>query len=96
MTNKTHNLYVLHSIGSYWYYNNHVPDSMQIFQPLTTARVAKQNTTEQMINSYDNTAYYLDYLLSDLISHLQNRTAIVFYQSDHGEVLGGRWSMASC
>ena len=86
--NHSHNLYVLHSIGSHWYYNVHVPESLQIFQPVTTDRVITANTTEQIVNSYDNTALALDAFVDSLIMRFENTTAILFYQSDHGESLG--------
>ena len=82
------NLFVLHCIGSHWYYNNHVPEQLQQFQPVTTNRVITSNTPEQICNSYDNTALYLDFFLDSLISRFVDRTAIVFYLSDHGESLG--------
>lgn len=81
-------LVVLHTIGSHWYYNNHVPTQWQIFQPMTSNRVITNNTEEQIINSYDNTAVYLDVVLDSLIQRVENRLAIIIYLSDHGEALG--------
>ncbi len=85
---STKNIIVLHTIGSHWYYNNHVPQEMQVFQPVTNNRVVASNTIEQVVNSYDNTAYYLDYFLDSLYHTLADRNAIVIYLSDHGESLG--------
>lgn len=87
------NLYVLHTIGSHWYYNIHVPDSFQIFQPVATSRTVTHNSPEQVINSYDNTALYLDYILNSIMNRFANRCAIMLYLSDHGEALGenGKW-----
>ncbi len=85
---STKNIAVIHTIGSHWYYNNHVPKEMQVFQPVTNNRVVASNTVEQVINSYDNTTYYLDYFLDSLYNTLNNRNAIVLYLSDHGESLG--------
>ena len=82
------NLYVLHTIGSHWYYNNHVPATCQRFVPMTDNRVASYNTREQMVNSYDNTALYLDCFLDSVIRRLENRNAVLVYLSDHGEALG--------
>lgn len=86
-------LFVLHSIGSHWYYNLHVPPKWQIFQPLTTNRIITNNEKEQVINSYDNTVVYLDVLLDSLITSLEHRNAVLLYISDHGEALGdnGEW-----
>ena len=82
------NIYVLHTIGSHWYYNLHVPEPYQVFTPLTTNRVITNNTDEQIINSYDNTALYADMLLDSIIQRLQDRCALMIYLSDHGEALG--------
>ncbi|MBO4666009.1 MAG: lipid A phosphoethanolamine transferase [Paludibacteraceae bacterium] len=91
------NLYVLHTIGSHWYYSNHVPPEYQQFQPLTTNRVITSNTPEEVCNAYDNTALYLDAFLDSLILRFESRCAVMIYLSDHGESLGenGRWLHAS-
>jgi len=82
------NLYVLHTIGSHWYYNLHVPEAAQVFAPSTTNRVITGNTDEQIRNSYDNTVRYMDIVLDSLIQRLENRCALLIYLSDHGEALG--------
>lgn len=79
---------VLHSIGSHWYYNLHVPPSCQVFTPTTTNRVVTNNTREEVINSYDNTVVYMDLFVDSLIQRLEHRCAILIYLSDHGEALG--------
>ncbi|MBR1878342.1 MAG: sulfatase-like hydrolase/transferase [Paludibacteraceae bacterium] len=81
-------LFVLHTIGSHWYYNNHVPPCMYYFQPITTNRVITANSLEQIINSYDNSIRYMDYFVDKVIASLENSIALVVYQSDHGEALG--------
>jgi len=81
-------LYILHTIGSHWYYNNHVPQNMYHFQPLTTNRVVTNNGTERLVNSYDNTIRYMDYFVDSLISTIEDKRAILIFQSDHGEALG--------
>ncbi len=82
------NLVILHTIGSHWYYNNHVSDDLSLFQPVTDNRVVSNNTLEQIINSYDNTVLYLDFFLDSLYHTLSDKTALVIYLSDHGESLG--------
>ena len=81
-------LYIFHQIGSHWYYDSHVPQNMHYFQPTTKDRVVTSNTIESIVNSYDNTIRYMDYFVDSIISTLENRNAIVIYQSDHGEALG--------
>ena len=83
-----HSLYVLHTVGSHWYYNAHCPESMQVFQPTTTSRVVANNSLEQLVNSYDNTLLYIDYFLDSVIRSVENECALVVFQSDHGEALG--------
>lgn len=91
------NLLILHTIGSHWYYNNHVPDMYNYFQPTTDNRVVTNNRHEAVINSYDNTIRYTDLVLDSIIARMTNRCAIVFYISDHGESLGenGNWLHAA-
>lgn len=81
-------IFILHTIGSHWYYNHHVPDRMQIFKPTTTNKVVMNNSIDQIVNSYDNTILYMDYFMDTVISSLENDMALVIYQSDHGEALG--------
>lgn len=81
-------LYVLHTIGSHWDYNTHVPADMYLFQPLTSNRTIAANSIEQVVNSYDNTVRYMDYFVDSVIATLTDRKALVIYQSDHGESLG--------
>jgi glucan phosphoethanolaminetransferase (alkaline phosphatase superfamily) len=86
-------LFILHTIGSHWYYNSHCTDELKRFTPITRSRIMSANTSEEMMNSYDNTVLYTDYFLHQLIQRLRSKNAILFYLSDHGEALGenGRW-----
>ncbi len=91
------NLLILHTIGSHWYYNNHVPETQYYFSPITTNRVVTNNSIEQIVNSYDNTVRYTDFVLDSMIQRLENRCAVMIYISDHGESLGehGNWLHAT-
>ncbi len=86
-------LFVLHSIGSHWYYNNHSSKKFEKFKPITQSKILTQNTPEEIINSYDNTVLYTDGFIDQVISSLTKKNAIVIYLSDHGEALGedGNW-----
>lgn len=86
--NRTHRLYVIHAIGSHWYYNLHVPPQWQSYQPTTNNRIVTNNTNEQIVNAYDNTIRYLDVFADSIIQRFVNRNAILIYLSDHGELLG--------
>lgn len=86
--NYAKNLYILHTIGSHWYYNNHVPDQYQIFQPTTTNRVVTNNDSIAVVNAYDNTIVAIDAFISQVIERFEDKNAILIYLSDHGESLG--------
>lgn len=87
--------YTLHMIGSHWWYEGRYPEKFKIFSPIVKTKYLPSNTDAEMINSYDNTIVYLDYLLNDIITFLeqQNNETILIYLSDHGETLGedGKW-----
>lgn len=81
-------LILLHTIGSHWWYNARFPDSFEEFKPVIKSRVVSSCTKEEMINSYDNTVLYTDYIVSQIINELKGAKAILFFLSDHGEALG--------
>lgn len=81
-------LFVLHAIGSHWYYNLHVPSQWQYYQPITQNRIVTDNSYEQIVNSYDNTILYMDVFLDSIVQRFKKRNAILIYLSDHGESLG--------
>lgn len=93
MKGLSKNLFILHTIGSHWYYNNHYTKEFEIYKPVTKSRIINQNSPEEIINSYDNTIVYTDYFLDKIIEKLENKNALMIYISDHGEVLGedGMW-----
>jgi len=80
-------LIVLHTMGSHINYNARVPQQHQKFKPLCESSVSNC-TKEELDNSYDNSIYYTDIFLSELIESLKNKNAVVIYTSDHGESLG--------
>ena len=57
-------LVIMHTIGSHWYYNAHYTDEFRRFVPETKSRIVTANTSEEMINSYDNTVVFTDYFIS--------------------------------
>lgn len=79
---------MIHTIGNHWYYNNHYPDSLAIFRPITQSREIHSNTPEEIINSYDNAILATDRLLYEIIKALCNKNALLIFLSDHGEALG--------
>ncbi|WP_394230686.1 phosphoethanolamine transferase [Shewanella colwelliana] len=84
---------VLHIIGSHGptYYLRY-PDEHRKFTPDCQRSDIQNCLDEELVNTYDNTILYSDYIISQVIQRLQAQqtvadTALV-YVSDHGESLG--------
>jgi len=91
-------LFILHSIGAHWYYNNHVFAACpSLFEPTTTNRVVTQNDSCAIVNSYDNCVLTMDLFVDSLCTILSDKNALLIFQSDHGESLGenGNWLHAA-
>ncbi|MBR5595139.1 MAG: sulfatase-like hydrolase/transferase [Alistipes sp.] len=85
-------LIVLHTSTSHGpTYNQKYPTEFEKFTPVcTTVEMAKAKRSE-LINAYDNTILYTDYLLHSVIEVLgevEDRACAMIYISDHGESLG--------
>ena len=83
---------VLHTSTSHGpTYNKKYPSSFEVFTPVcTTVEMSKANRDELM-NAYDNTIVYTDYLIHSVIEVLrkiEDRNCCMLYVSDHGESLG--------
>ncbi|MCE9687267.1 phosphoethanolamine--lipid A transferase [Shewanella sp. AS16] len=84
---------VLHVIGSHGptYYLRY-PDDHRYFEPDCQRSDIQNCTNEQLVNTYDNTLRYTDYILSQVVKKLaaqQSRFDTgMLYVSDHGESLG--------
>ncbi|MDW3713291.1 MULTISPECIES: phosphoethanolamine transferase [unclassified Pseudomonas] len=90
---KDDSVIVLHQVGSHGpEYFKRYPKQFEKFSPVCTSNALNNCSQESIINAYDNTLVYTDYLLSsliDLLNRNQDRfdTAMI-YLSDHGESLG--------
>jgi lipid A ethanolaminephosphotransferase len=84
---------VLHAMGSHGptYFRRVTPDREPFKPTCPTERIETCSDT-QIVNSYDNSIAYTDYILAGLIDQLaaqQDRVdAVLLYVSDHGESLG--------
>ncbi|HEQ3619504.1 TPA: lipid A/FlgG phosphoethanolamine transferase EptC, partial [Campylobacter jejuni] len=61
------------------------------FTPTCDTNELSKCDSEALINTYDNTLLYTDYLLSEIIKLLKEQKSYessLFYLSDHGESLG--------
>ncbi len=81
-------LLVLHTLGSHQTYSDRLSTEHQVFTPFCTNPDVSQCTTESLNNAFDNTIIAVDDFLSQVITLLQNKKAILIYASDHGESLG--------
>ncbi|MCH7339446.1 phosphoethanolamine--lipid A transferase [Acinetobacter sp. NIPH1876] len=85
-------LVVLHQMGSHGpAYYKRVPAEYRVFKPTCDTNAIQGCTQEALVNSYDNTLLYTDYVLDSLIETLKNTTKYqtgLWYLSDHGESTG--------
>ncbi len=81
-------LFVIHLIGSHWFYNSHYPESFEKFKPVMKGKTISPDDSMKIVNSYDNTILYTDYILSQFINRIKEQRSLMLYISDHGEMLG--------
>lgn len=85
-------LIVLHQMGSHGpAYYKRIPPAFRVFKPTCDTNAIQGCTQEALINSYDNTLLYTDYVLDSLIETLKNTIQYqtgLWYLSDHGESTG--------
>lgn len=89
---KQNTVIILHTMGSHGptYYKRY-PDSFKKFTPACETADLQNCTRQQIINTYDNTILYTDYVISSVIDTLKRHSDIesgMIYISDHGESLG--------
>jgi lipid A ethanolaminephosphotransferase len=92
ISKKNKILVVLHTSTSHGpsYYKKY-PQKFQKYTPVCESVELAKCTQEELINSYDNTIVYTDYILATLIEELkqlQDHKSSMIYISDHGESLG--------
>jgi lipid A ethanolaminephosphotransferase len=85
-------LIVLHTLGSHGpsYYLRY-PKAFAKFKPSCETSELSNCTKEEVINTYDNSLLYTDYIVSKIINYVDetdSREKTVVYISDHGESLG--------
>jgi lipid A ethanolaminephosphotransferase len=91
-SNKNKILIVLHTSTSHGpSYSKKYPPQFEVFKPVCNGVELGNCTHTELINAYDNTIVYTDYILSKLIENLKQlkeyNSAMIFV-SDHGESLG--------
>ena len=85
-------LIVLHTMGSHGpTYFKRYPDRFKRFTPACDTANLQDCSREEIINTYDNTILYTDYIVASVIKILEKHKEIpsaMLYVSDHGESLG--------
>lgn len=91
--NNDKQLVVIHTLGSHFRYNARHPEDFRRFTPAlsesTRYDVVGLANKELLVNSYDNSICYTDYVLHQIISRVERAKAVsaVVYISDHAENL---------
>lgn len=91
-TEKKKKFIVIHTLGSHFRYSNRYPDNFMKFRPTikkTGYDNISMNYKNELINSYDNSILFTDFVISSIIDEVNKRNSIstVTYVSDHGENL---------
>lgn len=85
-------LVILHTSTSHGpSYNKKYPPEFETFTPVCTTVEMSKCPREEVINAYDNTIIYTDYLLNEIagrLNALKDWRSCMIYVSDHGESLG--------
>ncbi|WP_092748378.1 phosphoethanolamine transferase [Acinetobacter boissieri] len=88
---KQNQLIILHQVGSHGpaYYKRY-PKEFETFKPVCATNSIQKCSREELINTYDNTIVYTDYIISSVVKQLQGLpvASSMFYLSDHGESTG--------
>lgn len=85
-------LIILHTSTSHGpTYSKKYPSDFEIFKPVCNSVELGDCTQKELINAYDNTIVYTDYILHKIIENLKelkDYKSTMLYISDHGESLG--------
>lgn len=85
-------LIVLHTSTSHGpNYADKYPKEFEVYKPVAKNVEEGEKNVDMLINAYDNTIRYTDFLLDDLINTLRSMTdwhSAMIFISDHGESLG--------
>jgi lipid A ethanolaminephosphotransferase len=90
---RTDTVVIFHAIGSHGpAYSERYPPQFEIFKPACRSNELQHCSREEIVNAYDNSIAYTDYMLSRQIqllqAHADRLDSVLLYASDHGESLG--------
>lgn len=87
-------LVVIHTLGSHFDYSHRYPSSFEHFKPSLSEikgySLQDKQYKSQLVNSYDNSILYTDYVINELIESMKAQAqteSFLLYSSDHGEDL---------
>ena len=85
-------LVVLHTSTSHGpTYSKNYPEQFETFKPVCNSVELGNCSHEELINAYDNTIVYTDFILNQIIENLKQLnefSSAMIFVSDHGESLG--------
>ncbi len=80
-------LVIIQTNGSHYRYNERYPhESHAVFKPHDDPTLSTGN--ESLVNAYDNSIVYTDYMLDAIMDIYADSSAVLVYCSDHAESLG--------
>jgi glucan phosphoethanolaminetransferase (alkaline phosphatase superfamily) len=75
-TNSGKEMYLLHIMGSHSDYINRYKKESALFK-----------NAKNVVEEYDNSIYYSDYILSQIFERFKHEKLLLIYISDHGEII---------
>lgn len=86
--------FVIHTLGSHYDYKHRYPNKFNLYRPslnnLDKYNLQNKEYKQYLVNSYDNSILFTDYVLNELIKALEKKEEVesfLLYSSDHGEDL---------
>ncbi len=78
--------FVIHTYGSHFNYSERYPHAFSVFKPDNVTEITYKDR-DKMVNAYDNSILYTDYILSSLADIFEQSGACsaFYYSADHGE-----------
>jgi lipid A ethanolaminephosphotransferase len=92
-TTQRDSVVIFHAIGSHGpAYSERYPSQFETFKPACRSNELQRCSEQEIVNAYDNSIAYTDYVLSRQIELLRENAdrldSVLIYASDHGESLG--------
>ena len=92
-TMRQDSVVIFHAIGSHGpAYSERYPPQFELFKPACRSNQLQRCSEQEIVNAYDNSIAYTDYVLSRQIELLhanaRHLDGVLIYVSDHGESLG--------